>query len=302
MKTTSTIAKKIANHWRRLPRVGISWTAKAVHFVMNGAGKEYGITRRQKIGLLYKITRNYLKIQGGVRWEQHVLMVEEILRTPKSIRGDVVECGCWNGQSTASLSSACKLTNRKLFVCDSFEGLPEPAPGERYGLDSHWDERFKDREPPTYYVWHQGEFASEGGLQTVIDNVTRYGRIDCCEFVKGYYNESLKNLKTNAIVMVFEDADIVSSVKACLLHLWPKLQYGGKFFCHEPWSIDVVRLFYEQEWWQTHLNAPAPGFYGSGHGILLGIDYTGIGYSRKVDFEKLKLVGKRLTHAGSYVE
>jgi hypothetical protein len=34
--------------------------------------------------------------------------------------GDIVECGCFNGNSSAKLSIIAKLVNKKLYIFDSF--------------------------------------------------------------------------------------------------------------------------------------------------------------------------------------
>ena len=57
-------------------------------------------------------------------WEQ-LLISSEILNS--KLDGAVVECGCFKGGSTATLSVACKKAGRTLNVFDSFCGLPEPT-------------------------------------------------------------------------------------------------------------------------------------------------------------------------------
>ena len=117
-----------------------------------------------------------------------------------------------------------------------------------------------------------------------------------CKFVKGYYKDTLKNIKTDSIVLVFEDCDLPSSVEDCLKYLWPKIQEGCKFYCHEPWSTNVVSIFYDKKWWKDNLNISPPGFFGSGFGLNR---YANIGYTIKNDVEKIKTSGKRIVHTGS---
>jgi len=122
-------------------------------FIANKAGKEYGISHLKKLILAIRIIRNHKKLNSLTTWQQHLLLVEEILRVPKSLKGDIVECGCYNGASTVNLSIACALTNRQLIVCDSFEGLPNPRDDEKYAIHS---------DSIDYYVWEEGEFSSPG--------------------------------------------------------------------------------------------------------------------------------------------
>lgn len=259
-------------------------------FIASGAGKEYGIGRLHKLKLARRIKRNNRTIESLTTWQQHLILVEEILRLPKSLRGDVVECGCYNGASTVNLSLACGLVNRSLIVCDSFEGLPNPKIHEKF--DIHADSI-------DYYIWEEGEFSSEGGLNGVKKNVENFGNIKVCQFVKGLFKDTLKDINTDSIVLVFEDADIASSVEDCLRCLWPKLQEGCKFYCHEPWSINVVSLFYDKEWWENNLGTHPPGFWGSGDGMIAGLGYSAIGYAKKFSAEKIKEHGTKRVHLGS---
>lgn len=131
-------------------------------------------------------------------------------------------------------------------------------------------------------------------------NVEKSGNIGACVFVMGYFRDTLKDLDTDSIVLVFEDADLVNSVEDCIRYLWPKLQMDCKFYCHEPWSIGVVGLFYDKQFWSENLNTTPPGFYGSGRGVMVGSRYyPSIGYVRKLDAERVKREGKKIIHAGT---
>lgn len=259
-------------------------------FLADTAGKENGITRITKLKLVSRIRRNNKQIKSLTTWIQHLMLVNEIIKIPDSLSGDVVECGCYNGASTISLSLACSLANRRLIVCDSFEGLPKPRDNEKY--DIHADSS-------DYYMWEEGEYSSEDGLNTVKNNVRKYGNISVCQFVEGYFADTLEGLDTESIVLVFEDVDIRSSVEDCIRYLWPKLQEDCCFFCHEPWSIQVVSLFYDSQWWRDNLNSNPPGFFGSGYGLAAGLTYSKLGFAKKFDAEKIKETGSRIIHEGS---
>lgn len=259
-------------------------------FIINRSGKEYGIRCLRKLKITMKIIHNYIKVKSLATLQQHFILTEEVFKVPKSLKGEIVECGCYNGSTTVTLSLACALTNRRLVVCDSFEGLPSPRDDEKYEIQA---------DSADYYLWEQGEFNSEGGLQGVKETVKKYGNIELCQFIKGYFKDTLRNLSVDSIVFVFEDADIASSVEDCLRYLWPKLQEGCKFYSHEPWSINVVSLFYDKKWWKENLNMHPPGFYGSGYGIVVSGRYSNIGYAKKFDVEKIKKHGKKILQLGS---
>ena len=60
-------------------------------------------------------------------------MAVKLLEIPPEVEGVVVECGCYLGGSTANLSLVCEIVGRELMVYDSFEGLPDPDPRDKYG-------------------------------------------------------------------------------------------------------------------------------------------------------------------------
>lgn len=241
-------------------------------FVMNGAGAPYGIGPLRRLRMVLQVKRNAQRITSASNWRQHILMVEDILKLPQHLKGDAVECGCFNGSATTSLSLACAATGRRLFVCDSFEGLPDPEDYERTEAPAGF---------PNQWTYEAGQLASEGGLNGVRDRVAQYGDVSCCTFVKGFFSDTLDDLDTESIAFVFADADLRSSTEDCVRSLWPKMSEGSKFFCHEPFSTHVVSLFYDSAWWKEHLDSYPPGFFGSGAGIIEVLKPSGLGFALK---------------------
>jgi len=64
-------------------------------------------------------------MKAGTSWRAYLLMAMKLLELPPETKGDIIECGCWQGGSTINLSIISAITGRKLRVCDSFEGLPD---------------------------------------------------------------------------------------------------------------------------------------------------------------------------------
>jgi hypothetical protein len=161
------------------------------------------------------------------------------------------------------------MVGRKLIVFDSFSGLPEPANGESmvYNL-----RRLR------FVKYSKGDYC--GRLEEVQENVARYGRLDVCEFVQGYFQDTLPN-RNERYVLVFEDADLPSSVATALQYVWPRLHEGCKFFTQEAQDFEVVALFFDKEWWSRHLGSSPPGLVGAGIGLPLSMDGSGIGYAVK---------------------
>ena len=98
-----------------------------LRFTMHRVGLDYAISHLQKLWLALLFIRINSRMESLSTWQQHLLLAEELFRVPRSLEGDVVECGCYAGASTANPSLACHLVKRRLFVCDSFKGLLENA-------------------------------------------------------------------------------------------------------------------------------------------------------------------------------
>jgi O-methyltransferase len=253
-----------------------------IYFIFNSIGKEYRINHLQKLKLTIKTFQINKKFRSNIRLSlvgflEQLILVHHIFRVPKLLKGDVVECGCCNGLNTISMSVACALTSRRLIVCDSFRGLPKPRENEGYTVFGDTD---------TYLLWQEGDFASVGGLEAVKERINKFGNLEACQFIEGYFKDTLKDINTDSIVLIFEDADLPSSVEDCLRYLWPKLKEGCGFYSHEPWSLEIVSLFFDKEWWEKELQTGPPGFFMSGK------KRPAIGYAIRRDFAKIKKYGK----------
>jgi len=238
-------------------------------FLSKEAGQEYNVSIVDKIKLLVRIRRNIKKIPGETSWWEHVLMAENILRIPPSTEGVVVECGCFKGASTASLSLACSLTSRRLIVFDSFRGLPEPSDADRVhylpGLgESH--------------VYSKGAFRAE--IEEVKGNLAAYGCAQVCELVPGYFEETLPGFFEKC-AFVFLDVDLRQSLETCLTYLWPLLHDGCKLFTHEAHHLEIAQLFFDKEWW-SRIGSSPPGLVGVTSRLSSNTSFRGaIGYTIK---------------------
>jgi len=232
-------------------------------FFNKKTGYDYQIGFIKKIFLLFKMAINNFRVRTASRFVEHILMANAIFNVPKSVTGDVVECGVFKGGSAVNLSLACSLCSRKLILFDSFQGLPEPVDGDRNHAI------IGNKEIHTYK-----KGAWEGTLEEVKNNLSKYGNIKVCEFYEGYFEKTMPNLK-NKIVFVFSDADLKDSTETCLKYLWPLLQSGGLFFIHEAAHNDLTALFFDKLWWKNNFNLNPPGLIGAGNGLGLYPDDGG---------------------------
>jgi hypothetical protein len=237
-------------------------------FVNCDYGEAYGIKRLDRQMLVERFERNNREIQSATSTPVHIVLAREILSIPPSVKGDVIECGVFKGASTASLSAVCHMVGRRLLVCDSFQGLPDE--GMKLMVAPHFG---------IYGYYRKGMFC--GSLEEVRENVSRFGKVEGCQFIPGFFAESLRQL-SGPIVFGFLDVDLVSSTQDCLRYIWPLLVEGGKLYTDEAGDMDVVRVFFDDQWWRKNLRCKAPGYVGSGCGLALNPRYSATGYTQRI--------------------
>jgi hypothetical protein len=65
-----------------------------------------------------------------------------------------------------------------------------------------------------------------GSIGGVKANIARYGRINRCRFVSGWFEETMPHFN-EAIAAVYLDVDLASSTATCLRYLYPLVVSGG---------------------------------------------------------------------------
>lgn len=230
-------------------------------------GKSYGITFSDKKTLIEKFKIIDKNLQIGTPWLSTVVMAIEILNIPRKVKGDIIECGAWKGASTARLSLVAKLVKRRLIVADSFEGLPE-------------DENVVHQYPHVgvYGYYEKGMYSA--GLEEVKQNISKFGDISVCDFLVGFFDKSLKKLKS-PLVFAFFDVDLASSMRDCLKYVWPKMTDNSFIYTDDSCDMEIVKVWFDQEFWKK-LKTNPPGYVGSGCGLSIGPNYSALGYARKV--------------------
>ena len=209
--------------------------------------KNVNLSFKQKIQLLKRFNKIRLNVTCAHSFNELMIPIYHILSTPSTISGCIIEAGSYKGGSTSKLSVVAKLCNRKLYVFDSFEGLPdndEPIAHTTMGYTK---------------VLNKGEFC--GTLEEVKKNVGMYGEIKMCKFVKGWFEDTMPNFKEN-IVAVFCDVDLLSSTKTCLKFLWPRLINRGFFFSQDAHIPIIKEFFNNKNFWKDELGLDyAPPFH-----------------------------------------
>jgi O-methyltransferase len=129
----------------------------------------------------------------------------------RNIHGDLIEAGVWRGGMTIFMRAALmayQITDRKVWVADSFAGLPEIA-----------------RQHETF-AWHRGDMAVS--LEAVRNNFARYGLLDeQVVFLKGFFSETLPTAPIRQLSILRVDADLYESTMDVLRNLYAALSVGG---------------------------------------------------------------------------
>ena len=215
----------------------------------------YNMTTTRKAILAWRMGRTTRNVVTGTAWRAHLAMALKLLEMPPDEPGVVIECGSFQGGSTANLSLICSIVGRELIVYDSFEGLPPPTAGDRVANE-------------------MGTGLYAGSLERVKGNVRRYGAIDVCTFRKGWYSDTLPGHHEET-VLCFLDVDYQQSLHDCLVNLWPKLRPKGYLFLDDYQFLELCAVFWSERYWKTYFDTTPPGLLGSGTGIPLGTFYFG---------------------------
>lgn len=211
------------------------------------------ITRRYSILKRFRYIHKCLPCAHSEAELLHI--ADEILKVPSSVEGDIIECGVWKGGSTCKLSIVAKMVGRKLVACDSFEGLPEPKDHDKVHVHSN----------DMIEAYKKGDYAAS--MEEVEANLRKFGEPEVVELVKGWFHETLPNLRNRRAILVFIDVDLQESIKCCLENLWPILVKGGKFFTHESQHILTVELLTDKNFWKNLGEGVPPKFIGALRGL-----------------------------------
>jgi hypothetical protein len=165
-------------------------------------------------GLVYGL---YADTMIGLKRLANIRMgIETALR--EGIEGDFIETGAWRGGACIfmrAVLAAHSIVDRKVYVADSFEGLPRPDT-TRFPADAG-DEH------------HLNRFLAVS-LDDVKHNFAKYGLLDDqVVFLEGFFADTLPTAPITKLALLRLDGDMYGSTLDALTHLYPKLQPGG--FC-----------------------------------------------------------------------
>jgi Macrocin-O-methyltransferase (TylF) len=151
---------------------------------------------------------------GLKRLENIQYCVESVIAD--RVPGDLIETGVWRGGATIFMRSVLKsydVKDRRVWVADSFRGLPAPNL-EKYPQDAGLN------------LFESKELAIS--LEEVMANFEAYGLLDeQVKFLPGWFRDTLSTAPIEKLAVIRLDGDLYESTMDALTGLYSKLSVGG---------------------------------------------------------------------------
>jgi O-methyltransferase len=197
-----------------------------------------------------------LTMIGFKRLDNLQFCVERVLAD--GVPGDLIETGVWRGGATILMRAilmANDVTDRRVWVADSFQGLPRP--------DAH-------KFPADAGDQHHQFTPLAVSLEQVKANFQRYGLLDdqVC-FLKGWFRDTLPTAPIEKLAVIRLDGDMYESTMDGLVNLYPKLSPGGYLIVDDYGAVPACKQ--------------AVHDYRGKHGInetIHTVDWTGVYWQR----------------------
>jgi O-methyltransferase len=181
--------------------------------------------------------------------------IEAVIRD--QVPGDFIETGVWRGGACIFMRAALSVygdQTRKIWVADSFEGLPKP------------DGRYQQDEGQVFWTFRALAIPHD----QVKANFSRYSLLDDrVRFLKGWFKDTLPTAPIERLAILRLDGDMYSSTMDALTSLYPKLSSGGFAIIDDYGAVEVCRKAITDFRERNKINDP-----------ILPIDWSGV-YWRK---------------------
>jgi O-methyltransferase len=178
--------------------------------------------------------------------------VEDVLK--RNIPGDFMETGVWRGGASIFLRGILRafgVTDRKVWLADSFAGLPKPD-SIRYPQDKG------------DLLWAAPDLAVS--LDTVKANFEKYGLLDeQVAFLPGWFRDTLPKAPVSRLSILRLDGDLYESTMIALRSLYPKLSEGGYIVVDDYGALETCRSAVDDFRREFSIEEP-----------IVGIDWSGV--------------------------
>lgn len=197
------------------------------------------LLEQENLEIARRVTRDMPARVGGVEWipDSETMVglhrldnlhhcIREIVKD--DVPGDFIETGVWRGGSCIFARACLKAygdKNRRVWVADSFKGLPPPSE-EKYPADSG----------DVHFTYDQLAISQD----QVKENFRKYGMLDDrVKFLEGWFKDTLPGAPIDELAVMRLDGDMYESTMDALTALYPKLSIGGfaiidDYLWHEP--------------------------------------------------------------------
>jgi hypothetical protein len=154
-----------------------------------------------------------LTMVGRRRLHNFRALIERVI--DDGVDGDILEAGVWRGGASIlarAVLAARGVTDRRVIVADSFEGLPHPS--DQFPADTGAD-----------FHTHPELAVS---LEQVRANFEQFGLLDDqVVFLKGWFRDTMPSVDTEALAVLRLDGDMYESTIVPLTHLFDRVSTGG---------------------------------------------------------------------------
>ncbi len=142
------------------------------------------------------------------------------------VPGAIVECGVWRGGSMMVVAKTLQridARDRRLYLFDTFEGMPEPSDQDRTVFGDVAAEKFEARRRAG-----AGPDWTRAGIEEVRRNMASTGYPqELVEYVAGKVEETLPARAPDGIALLRLDTNWYESTRHELETLWPRVSQGG---------------------------------------------------------------------------
>lgn len=209
---------------RHLPRV--------IRFYLSKGANQTMPSDKKSMRLLYEEGRAWpqegLTMIGKKRLRNIRFCIEDVVS--RGITGDLIETGVWRGGATIYMRAILKalgVTDRTVWVADSFQGLPPPDTA-RHPVDAG---DILDIYP--FLAISEEE---------VRQNFERMGLLDAqVRFLPGFFKDSLPQAPIAKLAILRVDCDMYGSTTDVLEELYPKVSTGGYIIIDEYGDFPACR-------------------------------------------------------------
>ncbi|MBU4333527.1 MAG: TylF/MycF family methyltransferase [Candidatus Omnitrophica bacterium] len=174
----------------------------------------------EQLKILLKILPQYSMMSP-----EHILNLYNLINdiNVSGIEGDIVECGVWNGGSSAIMAFSNQLhrtetsENRIFWLFDSFKGLPQPSEqDEALSKINDWKGLYKGSVENVHNICNK--------LNLDLDKV---------KIIEGWFDDTFRHVQIDKIALLHIESDLYNPIKLCLETFYDKVMLGGFIVCDD---------------------------------------------------------------------